>query len=222
LQVNADIFIKQRTPMEQYQTRQEEFWAGEFGDSYVDRNDSSQLTGAKAAFWTKVLSHARQIKSVIELGANIGLNLRAIQSILPEVSLAGVEINKKAYSQLCQIPDIRAYNESVFDFSAEQTYTLSVSCGLMIHINPEFLPVVYDVLYRSTDKYILVAEYYNPTPVTVNYRGYGDRLFKRDFPGEMLERFSDLSLVDYGFVYHGDPKFPLDDLHWFLLTKQAG
>ncbi len=205
--------------MEQFQTKQEEFWAGEFGDSYVDRNKSSQLIGAKLSFWTKVLSHAQQIKSVIEFGANIGLNLKAIRSILPEASLVGVEINKKAYSQLCQIPDVRAYNESIFDFSAENNYTLSISCGFMIHINPEFLPNVYDVLYRSTNKYILVAEYYNPTPVTVNYRGHDDRLFKRDFPGEMLARFSDLSLVDYGFVYHGDPNYPLDDLNWFLLTK---
>ena len=205
--------------MDQYQTKQEEFWAGEFGDSYVDRNESSQLMGAKLSFWTKVLSRAQQIKSVIELGANIGLNLQAIRSILPGVSLAGVEINKKAYSRLCQNPDVRAYNESIFDFSAENAYTLSISCGVMIHINPEFLPGMYDVLYRSTNKYILVAEYYNPTPVTVNYRGHDDRLFKRDFPGEMLARFSDLSLIDYGFVYHGDPNFPLDDLHWFLLSK---
>lgn len=205
--------------MEQYQTKQEEFWAGEFGDGYVDRNSSSQLSSAKLGFWTKVLSHTQQIKSVIEFGANIGLNLQAIRSLLPEVSLTGVEINEKAYSQLCQISDIKAYNESVFDFSAKDTHTLSISCGFMIHINPEFLPIVYDVLYKSTDKYIVVAEYYNPTPVTINYRGYDDCLFKRDFSGEILAKFSDLSLVDYGFIYHGDPNFPLDDLHWFLLAK---
>ena len=205
--------------MEHYQTKQEGFWAGEFGDNYVDRNNNSQFMDAKLNFWTKVLSCTQQIKSVVELGANIGFNLQAIRSILPEVSLAGVEINKKAYSRLCQIPDVKAYNESILDFSAEDTYTLSISCTFMIHINPEFLPKVYDILYRCTSKYILVAEYYNPTPVTVSYRGHGDRLFKRDFAGEMLAKFSNLLLVDYCFVYHGDTKFPLDDINWFLLSK---
>ena len=41
------------------------------------------------------------------------------------------------------------------------------------------------------------------------------RLFKRDFAGEMLDRFSDLRLVDYGFRYHRDPAHPADDLTWF-------
>lgn len=45
-------------------------------------------------------------------------------------------------------------------------------------------------------------------------------LFKRDFAGEMLEKYQDLQLVDYGFVYHGDANFPQDDLTWFLLEKQ--
>ena len=36
------------------------------------------------------------------------------------------------------------------------------------------------------------------------YRGHTARLFKRDFAGEMLDRFSDLRLVDYGFRYHRD------------------
>jgi len=44
-------------------------------------------------------------------------------------------------------------------------------------------------------------------------------LFKRDFAGEMLDRFKDLELLDYGFVYHRDNNFPQDDLNWFLLRK---
>ena len=57
--------------------------------------------------------------------------------------------------------------------------------GVLIHINPDMLNNVYEKLYDSSDRYILVAEYYNPTPVNVSYRGYNDRLFKRDFAGEM-------------------------------------
>jgi spore coat polysaccharide biosynthesis protein SpsF len=66
-----------------------------------------------------------------------------------------------------------------------------------------------------------VCEYYNPTPVEVTYRGHEQALFKRDFAGEMLDAFPELTLVDYGFTYHRDPKFPLDDSTWFLMEKQG-
>ncbi len=61
----------------------------------------------------------------------------------------------------------------------------------------------------------MVAEYYNPTPVAISYRGHNDRLFKRDFAGELLDLYPQLQLVDYGFVYRRDPSFPQDDLTWF-------
>ena len=86
-------------------------------------------------------------------------------------------------------------------------------------MNPEYLPQIYETLYQSTGRYLLVCEYYNPTPVQITYRGHSDRLFKRDFCGEVLDHYSDLHLVDYGFSYHRDPNFPQDDSTWFLLEK---
>jgi spore coat polysaccharide biosynthesis protein SpsF len=65
-----------------------------------------------------------------------------------------------------------------------------------------------------------LAEYYSPSRVEIKYRGHKNKLFKRDFAGEMLDQFSDLSLTDYGFVYHRD-EFPQDDINWFLLEKAA-
>ena len=64
-----------------------------------------------------------------------------------------------------------------------------------------------------------VAEYYNPSPVELPYRGHEGKLFKRDFAGELMDRHSTLTLVDYGFAYHRDNCFPQDDLTWFLLEK---
>jgi pseudaminic acid biosynthesis-associated methylase len=91
--------------------------------------------------------------------------------------------------------------------------------GVLIHIAPSSLPVVYEKLARSTGRYLCVDEYYNPTPVEVPYRGERERLFKRDFAGEILDRFPEFSLAAYGFVYHRDPNFPTDDSTWFLLEK---
>ncbi|MGH8240704.1 MAG: pseudaminic acid biosynthesis-associated methylase, partial [Steroidobacteraceae bacterium] len=92
--------------------------------------------------------------------------------------------------------------------------------GVLIHLNPEVLPVAYRKLHEAAGRWILICEYYNPTPIAVTYRGHADRLFKRDFAGEMLETFPDLHLVDYGFVYRRDPVFPQDDITWFLLEKK--
>lgn len=75
-------------------------------------------------------------------------------------------------------------------------------------------------MYQSSSRYVLVSEYYAPKPTEVAYRGHSGMLFKRDFAGEMLEMFSDLALVDYGFVYHRDPNFPQDDMTWFLMEKK--
>ena len=77
----------------------------------------------------------------------------------------------------------------------------------------------YEKLYSVSTKYILLCEYFNPVPVEINYRGHSDRLFKRDFCGEMLDKYSDLKLIDYGFVYKRDPAFSLDNTNWFLMKK---
>ena len=55
----------------------------------------------------------------------------------------------------------------------------------------------------------------------MSYRGHTEKLFKRDFAGEMLDRFNDLKLADYGFVYRRDMLFPQDDINWFLLEKHS-
>ncbi len=63
----------------------------------------------------------------------------------------------------------------------------------------------------SRAKYVMVAEYDNPAPVSVLYRGHSDRLFKRDFAGELMEQHA-LELIDYGFVYRRDNCTPMGDI----------
>ncbi|GAA0704411.1 hypothetical protein [Dyella marensis] len=41
------------------------------------------------------------------------------------------------------------------------------------------------------------------------------------FCGEIMDRYPDLRLVDYGFAYRRDPSFPQDDITWSLLEKTA-
>jgi pseudaminic acid biosynthesis-associated methylase len=204
-----------------YKTEQEAFWAGEFGDEYVTRNHGEKLIAGNLALFTKILSGAYQIRSVIEFGSNIGLNLLAIRQLLPEVDLSAIEINRKAAQLVEHIAGVTVYNQSILDFIPDRQRDFVFIKGVLIHINPEMLPQVYDLLYRTSSRYISLTEYYNPTPVSVPYRGHGDVLFKRDFAGEMLDRYEDLRLVSYGFSYHRDNNFPQGDANWFLLEKSG-
>ena len=112
------------------------------------------------------------------------------------------------------------HNSSILDFSPARQWDLALIKGVLIHINPEALPQVYDNLFAACGRYLMVAEYYNPVPVAIAYRGHSDRLFKRDFAGEIMDRHSQLRLVDYGFAYRRDPNFPQDDITWFLMEKR--
>lgn len=204
-----------------YKTGQEEFWAGAFGDDYIDRNKSERLLASNLSFFVKSLKAAEPVDSVIEFGANIGMNLKALKLLYPGQEQYGIEINKKAADHLkMYLGDENVFNGSVFDFQPKQKSVLSLIKGVLIHINPEMLPTVYELLYRSSCKYILICEYYNPSPVEIEYRGHEKRLFKRDFCGEIMEMFPDLKLRDYGFVYKKDPAFSQDDVSWFLMEKE--
>ena len=103
---------------------------------------------------------------------------------------------------------------------ASRTWDLVLIKGVLIHINPDELNQVYEKLVAATNRYLMVAEYYNPVPVAIPYRGHADRLFKRDFAGEIMELHPEMKLLDYGFVYRRDPNFPQDDLTWFLMEKR--
>lgn len=206
-----------------FTTEQEQFWAGQFGSNYTDRNQSDSLVRANLLFWCKILKRTGPIKSCFELGCNRGLNLDAIKAILPSCKTSGLEINAYAADQ-CASKGHQVVIESILDASrnsgmAIPAAEMSLIAGVLIHLNPEYLHVAYDLLYATSSRYILISEYFNPVPVEIPYRGHAGRLFKRDFAREIWARYPNLILVDYGFVWSQDPLAPKDDLTWFLFQK---
>ena len=198
---------------------QEKFWAEKFGDDYLVRNMSEGLLAANINLFAKIFQRTGMLTSILELGCNVGMNLRAISSLMPNCELMGVDINNSALEILKKnLSGVTPYQNSIsetLDIKAELVFTK----GVLIHINPDDLNKVYHNLYTCSKKYICIAEYYNPVPVTIDYRGHKNKLFKRDFCGEMMQIYSDLRLIDYGFCYHLDTVFPQDDINWFILAK---
>lgn len=205
-----------------YRTEQEAFWASSFGTDYVARNQGEALLASNLNFFTKALAQAGRVDSCIEFGANIGMNLRALKLLYPQMSQYGIEINADAAAELVSFAgEGNVFNGSILDFEPTTTYKLALIKGVLIHLNPDVLQGVYQKLYGSSSRYVMIAEYYNPSPVAIPYRNHHDRLFKRDFAGEMLDKFSNLKLLDYGFAYHRDSAFPQDDINWFLMEKRV-
>jgi len=209
------------TTKSNYSTPQEEFWAGDFGTEYTGRNDGEVLLASNLTFFSNALKGASQISSCLELGANIGMNLRALKLLYPKIKLKGVEINPDAAARLAELVGVQnVFEGSIFDYPLTDKVDLVLIKTVLIHISPDRLDAVYEKLYQASSRYILLCEYYNTTPVAISYRGHKDRLFKRDFAGEMVEKYSDLALIDYGFLYHRVPPFMHDDITWFLMEKR--
>lgn len=204
-----------------FKTEQEAFWAGNFGTDYIQRNIGEALLAANLDFFAKALRGAQRPRDCIEFGANVGMNLKALRLLHPAIDAHAIEINSEAARQLGEvIPPANVFQGSILDFEPQRQWDLVLIKGVLIHINPDVLPQVYDKLAAACGRYLLVAEYYNPSPVAITYRGHSDRLFKRDFAGEILDRHPQLRVVDYGFAWRRDPNFPQDDITWFLLERR--
>ncbi len=209
--------------MKNYTTEQETFWAGQFGQDYIERNRlSPELYAGRINFWGNVLQRlSAPPTSILELGANIGNNLKLLHVLLPNARLTAVEINPVAAEELRQWGKAEVFEESILNFSPDQKYDFVFTSGVLIHINPDILDQVYQLMYSASSRHICLAEYYSPNPEEIPYRGHRGKLFRRDFAGDLLERFPDLALKGYEFMYHRDFSLAGGDATWFLLEKET-
>lgn len=142
------------------QTSQEIFWSGEFGDNYIERNQGDQLLASNLNFFNTALGGCENLNSCVEFGANIGMNLRAMKLLFPNIQCSGIEINKQAASQLKKlIGDDSVFNGSISDFNPASKADLALIKGVLIHISPTQLREAYEKLHQASKRYILIAEY---------------------------------------------------------------
>lgn len=196
----------------------ETMWAGKFGDEYTARNQGA--VAFNTSFFARALARTHGVRSMIEFGAGTGQNIEAIRNLIPEIECTAVEINAEAARHLDR-PYVQVFQGSLFRYpTPTNPFDLVLTKGLLIHIQPKELRKAYHKLHACTRRYILLCEYYAPKETMIPYRGMNDRLWKRDFAGEMLDAYpKTLRLADYGFQYHRDPNWPQDDLNFFLLEK---
>ena len=199
---------------------QEVLWAGEFGKEYIARNKGPNIAASALGFMARCLSKAPGVRSVLELGANIGINLDGIGHLYPEATQTAVEINPEACRVLRKVQKREVFQQSLLDFNPNgRLWDLVLVKGVLIHIAPEYIGQAYQVINQCSRRYALVAEYFNPTPASVFYRGHDLALWKRDFAAELMDQCDGWECIDYGFTWNRDP-MPQDDITWFLLERR--
>ena len=201
---------------------QEKFWKGRFGNKYTSRLSDKKLIKNNYFFFKKIFKKIKNVNSIIELGPNNGFNLIALKKIFLNLKkIYAVEINKKASLSLTKIKNLKVFNESIHTFNTSEKFDLVITKGVLIHLNPKELKKVYKKLKNLSANYVLIAEYFNPYPVSIEYRGNKNKLFKRDFAKELWTLFPRLKLLDYGFHWSADPKKKnnCDNSNWFLFKK---
>ena len=105
-----------KKPSEQ-PTEQEIFWSSDFGDEYIGRNQGNELLASNLNFFNDALASCDAPESCIEFGANIGMNLRALQLLFPHMECKGIEINSAAASELrALIGDQSVFQGAISDF----------------------------------------------------------------------------------------------------------
>jgi pseudaminic acid biosynthesis-associated methylase len=191
-----------------------EAWEGEFGNAYIERNGDKTIQ-SRAAMWRRIL---RDITpgTILEVGANIGLNIRALQKVTGARLLA-VEPNNAARRVLKTVTD-DAYDGTADKlWLANDTVNLVATCGVLIHIHPDDLADACAEMYRVSNRYIVCIEYFSDKPEEIEYRGQSGMLWKRDFGSFWMEQHPDLKLLDYGFFWKRATG--LDNLTWWLWEK---
>jgi len=190
---------------------QRDFWRGEFGDSYVDRNISVEETNTLYKERTgitfedvfkKIFSDIDKNSKILELGCNVGLKLSILQK-LGFTNLTGVEINKKAFEIAKKNHvNIKFYNSSIEEFDpGQEKFDLVYTSGVLIHINPKALPEIIKKIISLSKEYIFDSEYYSDELVEVNYRGHEKTLWKQNFPQLFLKENPKLKIIKQEKIY---------------------
>jgi len=200
--------------------RLEHLWAGEFGDEYVERNADAER--GREGFWTDVVDRLRPA-SALEVGCNVGGNLRWLAEKLGPENVAGIDVNERALQTLRErLPgvDVRTAVARSLPFE-NASFDLVFTMGVLIHQPTEDLTAVMAEIVRCSRRWVVCGEYYDEAEVEVPYHGERGALFRRDYGALYVDTFPELRLAATGFLSRG-PDSSWDDVTWWAFEKSPG
>ncbi len=195
--------------------RLEELWSGDFGDAYCERNRAAGER--RGEFWDQILATTNP-RRILEVGCNVGANLRPLARRLEPRQVWGVDVNRKALAEVSRgLPGVNAFCSVARELPfADRCFDLTFTAGVLIHQPEATLARVMAELVRCSGRYVLSCEYYAATTTEVAYRGEQGALFKRDFAALFKQLFPELRLAGHGFLGQGQG---WDDVTWWLFER---
>lgn len=192
-----------------------DLWTGNFGNDYTKRQ--MDTCEARRYIWGEILPFSSG--SILEVGANVGSNLAAIES-LGDFTLFATEPNKQAFRQLiskgiCATDNVADNLESYADGMVDLVFT----SGVLIHVPPERLKASLSEIHRVARRYIIAAEYFAPQEEMIPYRGHDNALWRRDYGSLYLDQFPDLRCISCTFAWKRTTG--LDNLTVWVFEKQG-
>lgn len=192
-----------------------ELWTGSFGDAYTQRNTRATIQ-ARRAMWECMLP--MRCESILEVGANIGLNLEAIAQF-SAADLYACEPNDTARAELI---DILEPNNIRSDFAdklgwPDASIDLVFTSGVLIHVPPDRLEASLKEIGRVARRNVILGEYFAPSEEMIPYRGHDNALWRRDYGSLLMDACPDLHPT--GTLFAWKRTTGLDNLTFWIFEK---
>ena len=186
-------------------TEQEKFWSSDFGKKYTSRNTFNprewdqyykKFLGTGLRSIMKDFLGNLKIGNTLEIGCNIGNQLRLLQSIGLK-NLYGIDIQHDAVERAKHLTKkMNIIQGSALDLPFRNDYfDLVLTNVVLIHISPKDIKKVMSEIYRVGKKYILGFEYFSNKYEETPYRGHKNRQWRGPFAQMYLDLFPDLKLI---------------------------
>lgn len=213
------------------QTQQTNFWSGDFGKEYTDRNTLENFQKwdewyinnfgiSRLDMFEKMFEKIDKSAKILEVGCNTGQQLIALQKMGFE-NLYGIELQSYAVEKSKVISKgLNIIQGSAFDIPFKDNYfDLVMTNGVLIHISPDDINKAISEIVRCSSKYISGFEYYADESQEVKYRGNEGYLWKMNYSKQYQIVFPDLKVIKeikYPYIINSE----LGNIdNFFLLEK---
>jgi pseudaminic acid biosynthesis-associated methylase len=195
-----------------------DLWKSNFGKEYTERNGRWTLP-AREHLFKQLLPIG--CESVLEVGANTGLNLLAIAQ-RSACAMSATEPNDVARAELVKLNLCKSVTADTADALSfpDGFADLVLTSGVLIHVPPDKLAASLDEIHRVARRWIICGEYFAPQEEMIPYRGHDNALWRRDYGSLFLDTFSDLKCTAHMFAWKRETG--LDNLTFWVFEKTNG
>ena len=192
----------------------EERWKGTLGDEYTKRNAKQWAKEAelRKKFWDSIIDKYELWKGILECGCGDGKNLINIPWGY------GIDVNFDALWELKEgCPAADAITGSILDIPFKDNFfDLVFTCGVRIHIPDDGLKKALSEIYRVSNKYILIMEYYAEETRERPFLGEMGITWERPYDKIIMSWCPRLKPIEKGFL---TKKEGFNNIHYWMFKK---